>query len=668
MQLTDLKFVSEKRERDFNKLNIYTVESLVRHYPRDYLDLRHVTLLKDAYHNDYILTAAEVTNVEVNRYARRPYVKAYCSQGESSFTAIWFNQPYVAEKLRRGTYLFYGRVQNSYGFGCRMTNPAFESAERNSSLKGIIPVYPLSGSLTQGVVRIAIRDALKKVRLSSHIPAPIAQKYRLMPLAEAYKKVHCPETAEDVREGAKRIALEEYFLLISAFKVIKGGREEARLNEYSVTESDVRDFMSRFPFEFTGGQISAVNDVFSALHSPHKMNMLLQGDVGSGKTAVALTAVYMAVKSGYQAAMIAPTEVLAQQNAALLKKFFPDYRVGILTGSMNYREKREIKKCLQTGEIKVVCGTHAVIQGDVSFKNLALAVCDEQHRFGVAQRSSLSDKGAGCDVLVMSATPIPRTLSLIFYGDLTLAEIKDKPRSRQDISTAIIPKHKYNDMLAYVGRQAKEGNQTYFVCPKIEGDEEGTVMSVTELYEDLKVKLSGVKIALLHGKMKDEEKNSVMSAFKRKEFDCLVSTTVIEVGVDVPDATVMIIYNAERFGLSQLHQLRGRVGRGDKKSYCFLLMGNDTEESRARLSVIKNNSDGFKIAEADLKIRGGGDFMGTRQSGRILTELKNLKFPVETVFTAKAISDEAFSGAYDVKLLARIAAEKYESLKDVILN
>ncbi len=327
MQLTDLKFVSEKRERDFNKLNIYTVESLVRHYPRDYLDLRHVTLLKDAYHNDYILTAAEVTNVEVNRYARRPYVKAYCSQGESSFTAIWFNQPYVAEKLRRGTYLFYGRVQNSYGFGCQMTNPAFESAERNSSLKGIIPVYPLSGSLTQGVVRIAIRDALKKVRLPSHIPAPIAQKYRLMPLAEAYKKVHCPETAEDVREGAKRIALEEYFLLISAFKVIKGGREEARLNEYSVTESDVRDFMSRFPFEFTGGQISAVNDVFSALHSPHKMNMLLQGDVGSGKTAVALTAVYMAVKSGYQAAMIAPTEVLAQQNAALLKKFFPDYRV-----------------------------------------------------------------------------------------------------------------------------------------------------------------------------------------------------------------------------------------------------------------------------------------------------------------------------------------------------
>lgn len=668
MQLTDLKYVSEKRAHDFNKLNIYTVEDLVRHFPRDYLDLRHVTLLKDAYHNDYILTAAEVMNVEVNRYARRPFVKAYCAQGQSVFIAIWFNQPYVAEKLRSGSYLFYGRVQNRYGFGCQMVNPSFERADKNFSLKGIIPVYSLSGGLTQGVVRTAIRQALQKVRLSSHIPAPIAQKYSIMPLAEAYKKVHCPQTAEDMREGAKRIALEEYFLLISAFKVIKGGRDEARLNKYSVTEADVQSFVSRFPFDFTEGQKSAVNDIFSALRSPHKMNMLLQGDVGSGKTAVALTAIYMAVKSGYQAAMIAPTEVLAQQNAALIKKFFPDYRVETLTGSTPAAEKKDIKKRLLNGEISIICGTHAVIQGDVQFKNLSLAVCDEQHRFGVAQRASLSEKGEGCDVLVMSATPIPRTLSLIFYGDLTLATIKDKPRSRQDISTSIIPERKYADMLAYVREQAKEGNRTYFVCPKIEGDDEGTAMSVTELYEDLKSKMPDVKIALMHGKMKDREKNEIMSAFKRGDYDCLVSTTVIEVGVDVPEATTMIIYNAERFGLSQLHQLRGRVGRGDKKSYCFLLMGTDSEETRERLSVIKNNTDGFAIAEADLQMRGGGDFMGTRQSGRILSELKNLKFPVETVFTAKAISDEAFSGAYNTELLAQIAKDKYESLKDVTLN
>ena len=398
------------------------------------------------------------------------------------------------------------------------------------------------------------------------------------------------------------------------------------------------------------------------------MNRLLQGDVGSGKTAVALAGIFMAVKSGYQAAMVAPTEVLARQNAILIKKYFPEFSVSALTGSTPAAEKREIKKGLSSGEINIVCGTHAVIQNDVVFKNLAFVVCDEQHRFGVAQRASLSDKGDGCDVLIMSATPIPRTLSLIFYGDLDITTIKDKPASRQEISTSVIPERKYSDMYKYVAEQAKLGNQTYFVCPKIEGDDEGTVMSATELYGELQSKMPSVRIALMHGKMKDRQKNEIMSAFKAKEYDCLVSTTVIEVGVDVPDATTMIIYNAERFGLSQLHQLRGRVGRGDKKSYCFLLSGADTEEARERLTVIKNSTDGFEIAEADLKMRGGGDFMGTRQSGKVLSEISNLKFPVEIIFTAKAISDEAFSGQFDTKLLMRIAYEKYESLKDVALN
>ena len=668
MQLTSLKFVSEKREKDFNKLNIYTAEELVKHFPRDYLDLTHVTPLSEAYHNDVILTACEVLNVEQNRYSKRPYVKALCQQGGYIFTAIWFNQPYVAQKLVPGQYLFYGRVQNSYGMGVEMVNPSFERAEKSSRLQGIIPVYPLAGSLTQGVVRIAVRQALEKLSCTSYIPQPLQIKYNLTPLKEAYKKVHAPQSDEDIKKGSNRIALEEYFLLISAFKVIKGGREDARMNAYSVTRGELSEFISRFPFEFTDGQKEAVEDIFKSVHSPHKMNRLLQGDVGSGKTAVALAGIYMAVKSGYQAAMLAPTEVLARQNAALLERYFPEYNVRALTGSMTAAEKREIKRGLISGDISIVCGTHAIIQDDVVFKKLAFVVCDEQHRFGVAQRSSLSEKGDGCDVLVMSATPIPRTLSLIFYGDLDVTTIKDKPRSRQDISTSIIPERKYSDMYGYVAEQAKLGLQTYFVCPKIEGDEEGTVMSVTELYEELQAKMPGVRIALLHGKMRDKQKNEVMNAFKAKEYDCLVSTTVIEVGVDVPDATTMIIYNAERFGLSQLHQLRGRVGRGDKKSYCFLLMGADTDEARARLNVIKNSADGFEIAEADLKIRGSGDFMGTRQSGRVLSEIKNLKFPVETIFAAKALSDEAFSGAFDVKLLSRIAAEKYESLKDVILN
>ena len=668
MKLTSLKFVSEKREKDFNKLNIYTVEELVRHFPRDYLDLTHVTPLKDAYHNDVILTACEVLNVEMNRYSKRPYVKALCQQSGYLFTAIWFNQPYVAQRLTTGQYLFYGRVQNKYGMGSQMVNPSFEKAEKSARLQGIIPVYPLAGALTQGVVRASVRQALSLVDCPSNIPVALQKKYGLIPLKEAYLKVHEPQSPDDEKSGAERIALEEYFLLISAFKVIKGGRDDARMNRYSVTREELDGFISRFPFAFTDGQREAVDAIYENLHSPHKMNRLLQGDVGSGKTAVALAGIYMAVKSGYQAAMLAPTEVLARQNAALIEKYFPEYAVRTLTGSSSAAEKREIKSGLKDGSVDIVCGTHAVIQSDVVFNRLSFVVCDEQHRFGVAQRSSLSEKGDGCDVLVMSATPIPRTLSLIFYGDLDITTIKDKPRSRQPITTAIIPERKYGDMYRYVAQQAGLGLQTYFVCPKIEGDEEGTIMSVTELFEELQSKMKGVRMALLHGKMRDREKNEIMEAFRAKKFDCLVSTTVIEVGVDVPDATTMIIWNAERFGLSQLHQLRGRVGRGDKKSYCFLLMGADTEEARTRLNVIRNSSDGFEIAEADLKMRGGGDFMGTRQSGRVLSEIKNLHFSADIIFTAKAISDEAFSGAFDYAVLSRVAAEKYESLKDVILN
>ena len=397
------------------------------------------------------------------------------------------------------------------------------------------------------------------------------------------------------------------------------------------------------------------------------MNRLVQGDVGSGKTAVALTGIFMAVKSGFTAAYLSPTEVLASQNYAVLQRYFPDYRVGYLAGGMTAKEKREMKAKLKNGEIDILCGTHAIFQADVEIPNLSFIVCDEQHRFGVAQRNALAEKGVGVDMLVMSATPIPRTLSLIFYGDLDVTTITDKPKARQEISTSIIPESKYKDMLQYVKRETELGKQAYFVCAKID-DDEGSIMSVTELFEELKNQLPTVKFGLLHGRMKDKEKGEVMSAFKAKEYDCLVSTTVIEVGVDVPNATIMIIYNAERFGLSQLHQLRGRVGRGAEKSYCFLLMGTDGETARERLMTLKENTDGFKIAEKDLEMRGSGDFFGTRQSGKMLTDIKNLKYPTEVIFAAKRLSDDAFESLYvDEDLRAR-AIKKYDSLKDVVLN
>ncbi|MBE7068654.1 MAG: ATP-dependent DNA helicase RecG [Clostridiales bacterium] len=668
MRISQLRSIGEKREKDFNKLGIYEAEDLVKLYPRAYLDLTERTSLKDAYHNDMALIACEVTRLApVNFSSRQKMVRALCSQNGIAFSAIWFNQPYVAQKLKPGEYLFYGRIQNKFG-QISIVNPTFEPLEQNYRLKGIVPVYPLKGKLSQKLVRLAVKEALQRANLNTVIPYPIVKKYALPALDKCYFDVHNPPDKQTLAYASERIALEEYFILISAFKLMKGGKEEVRTRRYSVTPNEVKAFASRFGFEFTEGQKNAVNEIYDNLRSPVKMNRLLQGDVGSGKTAVALCGIFMAVQSGYQSAYLSPTEVLAMQNYEVLKKRFPERRVAYLAGGMTAKEKREVKAKLSRGEIDILCGTHAILQGDVDIPNLAFIVCDEQHRFGVAQRNALAEKGAGVDMLVMSATPIPRTLSLIFYGDLDVTTIPDKPKARQEISTSIIPESKYGDMLEYVRKQTQEGRQAYFVCAKIDDDEEGTVMSVSELFEELKGKLPTVRFGLLHGRMKEKEKTEIMTAFKNGEFDCLVSTTVIEVGVDVPNATIMIIYNAERFGLSQLHQLRGRVGRGSEKSYCFLLMGSESETARERLLTLKTQTDGFKIAEKDLEMRGGGDFFGTRQSGKMLGDIKNLHYPTQVVFAAKKLSDDTFENRLDDEALRLAAIKKYDSLKDVVLN
>ncbi len=659
--------MTEKRAKDFEKLNITDTADLVRYFPRAYLDMTSRVSVREVFHNDMALVACRLTSVAPVRYTGRvKYVRAYLEQDGDVFSAVWFNMPYLAGRLKAGEYLFYGRVQNRYG-QVTLVNPSFEPLLKNTRLKGLVPVYPLRASLTQKAVRDCVAQALKAEAFRSVIPAELIDKYKIAPLKEAYFAIHAPKTQKEMQKASERIALEEYFTLISAFKLIKGDKNEARSRRYCVSERDIFEFEKRFSFEFTAGQQSAVRTIYENLTSPFRMNRLLQGDVGSGKTAVALTGIFMAVKSGFQAAYLSPTEVLAAQNYRLLQKLFSEYRIGYLAGGSSAKEKREIKAALAAGEIDILCGTHAVLQADVSFSSLAFCVCDEQHRFGVAQRNILSEKGESVDILVMSATPIPRTLSLIFYGDLDITVIPDKPKERQEISTSIIPAYKYDDMLAYIRGRTKAGGQAYFVCAKID-DDEGQVTSVTELFEELRGRLPDVRFALLHGRMKEKEKSEVMSAFRRKEYDCLVSTTVIEVGVDVPDATVMVIYNAERFGLSQLHQLRGRVGRGSEKSYCFLLVGSESETALERLNVLKTTTDGFKLAEKDLELRGSGDFLGTRQSGKFLNEIKNLKYSSEVIFTAKRLSDEAFDRRLNAEEIRSAAMKKYESLKDVVLN
>lgn len=670
MKITEIKGVSDKRASDFLKLGIDTAEKLIKHFPRNYLDLTNVVPLDKCYNNEMVLTCGRVVTAPrvFDSKRRVKFIKVAVEQGMLGFTAIWFNSPYVTTKLRSNVeYLFYGRVRGDFG-GITITNPTFEEVDNNFRLKGIVPVYTLSGNLTQRAVRDAVLNALSKLQIESVIPPSISIKYNLMPLKKAYYEVHSPKDMLSLKKASERIAIEEYFILISAFKLIKGDRQQVRINQYSCKGSDLRDFISRFGFEFTDGQKKAVNEIFADLTGAKSMNRLLQGDVGSGKTAVALCAIYASVKSGYQAAMLAPTEILAEQNYKIIKRLFPEYECVFLSGSTKAKEKREIKSAIKDGRARIVVGTHAVIQGDVEFYNLSMCVCDEQHRFGVQQRSALVSKGIIPDVLVMSATPIPRTLSLIFYGDLDVTEITDKPKHRQAVSTFVVPERKYEGMLGFIKDTVKSGRQVFCVCPKIEEDDEGTVMSVTELYQNLSSVLGGVRVSLLHGKMKDAEKAQIMQDFKDKKSDLLVSTTVVEVGIDVPNATVMVIYNAERFGLSQLHQLRGRVGRGADKSYCFLYSSSDDGKAVERLNVLCENSDGFKIAEKDFDMRGSGDFMGTRQSGKFFNELGNLTYSASVIFFAKRICDEVFSSPDFIAGIRDIALEKYERLKDVTLN
>ena len=670
MDIKFIKGISEKRAQDFAKMGITTAEGLIKHFPRGYLDLTTALPLEKCYNNEFVLTYGKILSRPVAFTSARKLkcVRVTVEQGINVFTAIWFNQPYVISQLKIGVeYLFYGRVKSNFG-GVSLLNPSFEPIENNVRLKGIVPVYSLKGNLTQKVVRDAIKDALYKTKKTSVIPDYLIKKYNLSSLSDAYAEVHAPTDMVRGQLAAERIATEEYFLLISAFKIIKGDRKQVRVNQYSCSAREMKEFTERFGFEFTAGQKKAVNEIFADLSSPSSMNRLLQGDVGSGKTAVALCAIYAAVKSGYQAAMLAPTEILARQNFNIISRIFPDYECAFLSGALKASEKKALKKRIAAGEIRIVVGTHAVIQDDVEFYNLSLCVCDEQHRFGVQQRSALVAKGIIPDVLVMSATPIPRTLSLIFYGDLDITDIPDKPKNRLPVKTYLVPENKYAGLLGFIRNTVATGKQVFCVCPKIEEDEEGTLMSVTELFDELTKELPDVKTSLLHGKMKDAEKERIMLEFKEKQSDLLVSTTVIEVGIDVPNATVMVIYNAERFGLSQLHQLRGRVGRGGDESYCFLYTKKDDGKAMDRLKVVCEQSDGFKIAEKDFEMRGSGDFMGTRQSGRFINDLGSLVYPPSVIFFAKKLCDEAFSKPDYVREIRDVALEKYERLKDVALN
>ncbi len=625
--ISQLSGVGAKRAAAFSRLGISTLADLLAHYPRAYENRKNLKKIIELCHEETVCIQAVVSSSVTTRLIRKNLrVHTACvSDGTGFLELVWFNNRFLEQRLKKGeTYIFYGKVRLTPKK--QMQTPIFERLEEQKQTGKIMPVYPLTEGLTQAFVAGCVSQALRltKGQMKDSLPATLRTSNQLCEINFALENIHFPAGRNEYEAARRRLAFEELFLFQTALFSLKNRQTACRAPQLTASSEA---FLASLPFRPTGAQNRVIGEIMTDIASGSAMNRLVCGDVGSGKTAVAAAAIYVAVKSGFQAAFMAPTEILAQQHCMSLKKLFAghDIQVELISGSLSAKERREALARLKSGVSQVAVGTHALLSNDVHFAGLGLAITDEQHRFGVDQRRLLTDKGENPHVLVMSATPIPRTLALIIYGDLEISIIDELPPGRQKIDTFVVNETYRKRIYAFLQKELTKGHQAYVVCPLVEDSETGELQSVTAYAEKLKKNgFSADVIGILHGKMKTAEKDAVMSAFKAGRLSVLISTTVIEVGVDVPNATIMMIENAERFGLSQLHQLRGRVGRGSAKSYCILMAHSNQEAAMARLSVMKQENDGFKIAEEDLKQRGPGEFFGTRQHGLPAFRIANL--------------------------------------------
>lgn len=614
-----LKGVGEKTARLYNKLGIFTVDDLIRHYPRKYLDYSNTVSVKDAPPDTPVFIKATMITPVKESMIRKGLTLYKCnfSDGETVIRVTIFNNKYLAKALRTfDDYILYGKVEKTFT-SASMSSPQIERADKAE----VHPVYPTTEKLSVKAISNSVRNALALVgKIPETLSDNILKKYDLVSLDFATRQIHFPTDEKNVEPARRRLIFDE--LLTLQLGLLKLKEKDVKGNSYKIKKDFTNEFYSLLPFTPTSAQQRAVADCIEDMQSDRMMNRLIQGDVGSGKTAVAGAVIYTVIKNGAQAALMAPTEILATQHFESFKKLFAstDVRVALLTGSVKAGEKKEIKRALCNGEIDLIVGTHALIQNDVEFENLGLVCTDEQHRFGVQQRANLAMKGDNPHLMVMSATPIPRTLGLIIYGDLDISLLDELPPGRQEIRTDVVTSAYHKRIYKFIRDAVDRGEQAYIVCSLVD-EGESDLISAKEYADNLaKNEFVGYSVGLLHGKMKPAEKDKVMQSFAEGETQILVSTTVVEVGVDVPNATVMLIENADRFGLSQLHQLRGRVGRGKNKSYCILVSDNKSDSSRERLQVMKHTSNGFDIADYDLKSRGPGDFFGKRQHG--LPDLK----------------------------------------------
>ena len=657
--------IGPKKAELFAKLGIQTLGDLLLFFPRDYEDRTQLLPISSLeVDQPACFIASVVTNPQTHRIPkpgrkRLEYTKVTVADHTGRLNLTFFNASYTAEKLIRGeTYCFYGTLTGDY-LGYAMTNPLFEPLDAAGSVtRCIMPIYPLTAGLSNKQVFTAVQAALARCAITETLPEDVLQAYDLCDAATALREIHLPSGAEALEAARKRLVFEEFYIFSAALATVRAKRTV--FSSVPMQTSDMADFYRSLPFTLTNAQTRAINDILTDFRSGKPMSRLVQGDVGCGKTMVAAAAAYCAAKNGRQTAFMAPTEILARQHFDRLAPMFAAWKIPciLLTGSMTAAQKKNIRQKIANGEYALVIGTHALLTETTVFSDLGLVIADEQHRFGVAQRAALLAKGERPHLLIMSATPIPRTLALILYGDLDVSVIDELPPGRQPVETFLVDERYRARLNGFIRKQAQEGHQTFIVCPAIEEGEIESLKAAEQWAQTLKSTVfPTLRVALLHGKMKGTEKEAVMEAFAAREYDILVSTTVIEVGVDVPNATLMVVENADRFGLSQLHQLRGRIGRGDAKSYCILVSEHPSAETRARLKALCATSDGFRIAEEDLKLRGPGDFFGSRQSGLPVFHIGNLAQDLNVLKQAQQAAAETIQrGALPEALQASVDA------------
>ena len=679
MKLADsiqyVKGVGPKKKVELNRLGIKTVYDLLTYYPRTYEDQSVLTKIADLKAGCQATVAGVIVNVSDRQGGRRgmTIITALIGDGSGFLQITWFNQKYLKKQLKPGSRVFVtGKVSYAYGGRGQFAMSQLASfqilgeADEAETLTGIMPVYGATEKLNQKFFRKIIKELFaSELEVEEIIAEPIKAKYNLLNRFEALKNIHFPENFTELKIARARLAFEELYMIQCGLLLLKKRVQEKKSGVRHLADSNLlKQVLTALPFKLTHDQAKTWQEIKHDMESSVPMRRLVQGDVGSGKTVIALLALVKTVENGYQGALMAPTEILASQHYESFQNLLSDFgiRVGFLSGRLTKKKREEMYALLAEQKIDIVIGTHALIQEGVHFAKLGLVVTDEQHRFGIDQRAELEKKGELTpDVLVMTATPIPRTMTLTVYGDLDVSLIQELPPGRQPIRTFVRTPDRRELIYQYVLTQLKAGRQAYVVCPLIEMNEESDLPSAEEVYDELRFGIfQGVPCGLVHGRMKPAEKEQIMQAFYEDKIKLLVATTVIEVGVNVPNASIMVIEHAERFGLAQLHQLRGRIGRGEYKSYCILVSDMKTENAKERLKIMATTSDGFKLAEADLKMRGPGQFFGTLQHGLPDLKIADVLGDMDILFKAREAAEETLQYKYDISLILKHLALQYQ--------